>query len=39
MGEIFYEEPYSQIWVGDAREVLSHLPENSVDAVVTSPPY
>jgi DNA modification methylase len=27
------------IWQGDSREAWRHLPEHSVDAVVTSPPY
>lgn len=31
--------PLNQILVGDARTVLDQLPENSVDCVVTSPPY
>lgn len=28
-----------QIFEGDCREMLKHLPDNSVDLVVTSPPY
>jgi site-specific DNA-methyltransferase (adenine-specific) len=29
----------TQIFTGDSREQLSHLPDNSVDLIVTSPPY
>lgn len=28
-----------EIYLGDCKEVLSVLPENSVDLIVTSPPY
>jgi site-specific DNA-methyltransferase (adenine-specific) len=31
--------PRNQILIGDAREVLPTLPANSVDCVITSPPY
>ncbi|OQA20822.1 MAG: Modification methylase PvuII [Actinobacteria bacterium ADurb.Bin346] len=31
--------PYNSIICGDCLEVLSTLPENSVDLIVTSPPY
>jgi len=31
--------PYNQLLVGDAREVLATLPSESVDCVITSPPY
>jgi DNA modification methylase len=30
---------FTQLYQGDAYEVLSALPENSIDVVVTSPPY
>src|SRR3990167_8275066 len=30
---------YQSLYQGDVREVLPHLPEASVDMVVTSPPY
>ncbi|HRD81916.1 MAG TPA: hypothetical protein PLL53_14250 [Saprospiraceae bacterium] len=29
----------TKIFTGDSREQLSHLPDNSVDLIVTSPPY
>lgn len=28
-----------ELWCGDVREVLTTLPDNSVDCIVTSPPY
>ena len=28
-----------QFWAGDCRDLLRSLPDNSVDAVVTDPPY
>lgn len=31
--------PTNQILVGDARTTLAHLPEQSIDTVITSPPY
>ena len=37
MAELYYEEPGIQIWCGDCREVLPHLPP--VDLVLTDPPY
>lgn len=33
------EEVLNQIIVGDCVEVMSKLPENSIDLIVTSPPY
>jgi DNA modification methylase len=30
---------YNQIFQGDARTALQHLPDSSVDLIVTSPPY
>ena len=33
------EEVLNQVIVGDCVEVMSKLPENSIDLVVTSPPY
>ena len=33
------ELPINQIICGEALEVLKNFPENSVDCVVTSPPY
>jgi len=35
----FYEDAWLQIWGGDCRTVLAELPSDSVDCVVTSPPY
>jgi site-specific DNA-methyltransferase (adenine-specific) len=29
----------ARVFAGDCREVLKHLPDNSVDSVVTDPPY
>ena len=34
-----YNHPHQQILLGDAREILPTLPTDSVDFVVTSPPY
>src|ERR1700704_75520 len=31
--------PRNQILVGDARRQLARLPDNSIDQVLTSPPY
>ena len=31
--------PINQVLLGDANEVLKSLPDNSVDAVITDPPY
>lgn len=33
------QKPMANIILGDARAELKHLPENSVDLIVTSPPY
>lgn len=35
----FSELPRNQVLIGDARQQLTELPENSVDTVITSPPY
>lgn len=35
----FVSDPDFQLYVGDALEVLRELPDESVDACVTSPPY
>lgn len=35
----FVDDPDFQLYVGEASEVLRSLPDNSADAVVTSPPY
>ena len=36
---IFYEDDWSQIYLGDCIDILKGLPDNSVQCVVTSPPY
>ncbi len=36
---LYYEEEGIKIYNGDALSVLKHLPSESVDCVVTSPPY
>ena len=36
---IYYQEPHATLYQGDALEVLSRLPSESVDMCVTSPPY
>ena len=33
------EDIRNKVLVGDAREKLKELPENSIDMVMTSPPY
>lgn len=33
------EIPINQIIQGDCREVLKTLPDNSIDSIVTDPPY
>jgi len=35
----YYEDDQTTIYNGDCREVLQTLPDDSVDAVVTDPPY
>lgn len=35
----YYSDNFVRIYLGDAVEVLSQLSENSVDMVITSPPY
>lgn len=34
-----YDDGFAQMYVGDAIDVLSHLPEKSIHCCVTSPPY
>ncbi|ASZ73293.1 DNA methylase [Arthrobacter phage JayCookie] len=36
---LHYEDSNVKLWHGDCVEVLKTLPDNSVDAVVTDPPY
>ncbi|AYD81575.1 DNA methyltransferase [Arthrobacter phage KBurrousTX] len=37
--EIHYQDANVTLWHGDCVDVLKQLPDNSVDAVVTDPPY
>jgi len=39
MEEIFYKDELVEIFIGDTRRVLKNLPNDSIDCVVTSPPY
>ena len=39
MDEIIYEKKNIKLWWGDALEVLKGMPDESVDMVMTSPPY
>ena len=34
-----YEDPLATLYQGDCRDVLRKLPDESVQCVVTSPPY
>jgi len=38
VGRLFYNDPYVEIHLGDAREILASLQEDSIQVVVTSPP-
>jgi site-specific DNA-methyltransferase (adenine-specific) len=37
--EVYFETKLGKLYCGDALEVLKEMPDNSVDAVVTDPPY
>jgi DNA modification methylase len=37
--KLAYQTDYGEAWVGDALELLGTLPDNSVDLVMTSPPF
>ncbi len=37
--EEVYSTPFGSLFCGDSRELLAALPDNSIDLVVTSPPY
>ena len=37
--ELIHDSPASQVWWGDARDVLPTIPKESVDLIVTDPPY
>lgn len=39
MSEPYYRDPSVTLWLGDAKQVLAQMPEDSVDCIVTSPPY
>lgn len=39
MNEPYYRDPAVTLWLGDAKQVLAQLPGDSVDCIVTSPPY
>lgn len=39
MAELVYSHAGIDLWLGDCREVLPRLPDESIDAIVTSPPY
>lgn len=39
MAEIYLSDPDLTIWHGDAQEALQQMPDESVDCIVTSPPY
>jgi len=37
--EIINQQPNSTIFLGDCRDILKKIPDNSVDLIITSPPY
>lgn len=37
--EIISQHPQTTIYLGDSAQVLQQLPDNSIDLIVTSPPY
>jgi site-specific DNA-methyltransferase (adenine-specific) len=39
IGDIVYTDPSITLYQGDALQVLQTLPENTVDALITAPPY
>jgi len=39
VGKVFYEDQITKIYCGHALEVLRELPDESVQMVITSPPY
>lgn len=39
MSELLHMGPLSEVWLGDAREVLPRIGTESVDLIVTDPPY
>jgi len=38
---IYYQEqdPRIEVWHGNSLELMKNIPDNSIDAVVTDPPY
>lgn len=39
MSEPYYRDSSVTLWLGDAKQVLAQMPKDSVDCIVTSPPY
>ena len=37
--EIINQQPDTKIYLGDCRDILKEIPDNSVDLIITSPPY
>ena len=37
--EIINQQPDTKIYLGDCRDILKDIPDNSVDLIITSPPY
>ncbi len=37
--EPYYRTDYGAAYLGDSLELLKHIPDNSINAVITSPPY
>ena len=37
--EVINQTPRVEIYLGDSKEELKHLPNNSIDLIITSPPY
>ena len=35
----YYEDDWVTIYLGDCREILPEIPDNSIDLVLTDPPY
>ena len=40
MGDkVAFKTPFGLAWVGDSREILARMPDESVDLIMTSPPF
>ena len=37
--KLAYQDPLTTLYLGNCMEVMAAMPENSVDAIVTDPPY